>query len=106
MHEIAGRAVFAMMFHQIQTGAEMIAIGLQDRGTDPRAWQSDKDIHQFVDGRQIKGVAFFRTVERHGGNAVVINLQQDVLQFQIGDITHQFPRFDSGICIACQWRRV
>ena len=88
VHEVAGIAVFAVMFHQIQAGAEMITVRPQDRRPHACAWQDGEDVDQLLDRGGIQRVALGGTVQRDGGDLVVVHLQQDVFQFQIRDAAH------------------
>ena len=74
MHEIGGRAVRRMMFHQIQPGAEMIARAAQHTGAHTIARQGAEDLDQLVDGGRVQRVALGRAVQGDGGDAQIIDV--------------------------------
>ena len=65
VHERGRAAVLAVMFHQIEPGAEMIALGAQQHGAHARARHRIEQAHQILHRFGIQRVAFFGAAQRH-----------------------------------------
>ena len=82
VHEFLWAAVLIMVFHQIQTGAEMITLGAQNNRARTQPWQGGKHGDQFLDCLGIQCVTFGRTGQNNLHNTIFVCFQPQVFNLK------------------------
>jgi hypothetical protein len=72
VHEFSRAEVLHVMFHQIETSTEMIALGRQHNSADARLRDRGEQRHQFFNGLRIQGIALVGPVQGRDQNAILM----------------------------------